>query len=119
MRALVDELAASIDEYRRAVPGHDRTVAFERLPRGGFLVSRLLPPSAILQGRPDYANQSVHCNWTHAGEDEHEMVEVPFNLHFAIDESERVVLRHGTRSFGGVSDIAEFLLKPVLFPGLK
>ena len=119
MRALVDELAASVDEFRRVAPQHDRSVAFERLPRGGFLASRSEAPRVFLQGRPDYADHVVSCNWTHPGEDGTEMVEVPFNLHFTVNEADQLALRHGSRSFSSLAELAEFLLTPVLFPGLK
>jgi hypothetical protein len=119
MQTLVDELEAAIFDYRHATLAQDGAIQFETLPRGGFLVSRDEPPRAILQCRPDYAAQTVTCNWAHAGEQENEMVEVPFNLHFTVDDSDTLGLRQGARAFHGVAEVAEFLLTPVLFPGLK
>mgnify|MGYP001297499006 FL=1 len=74
---------------------------------------------AILQGRPDYQLETVNCNWAHVGDNKGEMVEVPFNLHFTVDESDEVGLRYRSHTFEDVAEIAEFLLAPLLFPELR
>jgi len=119
LRALAAELAGAIEDYHRATPGRGDAIDFEPLPRGGFLVSRATPPRATLQCRPDYSTQALNCNWAHPGDEEGEMVEVPFNLHFTVDDADKLGFRHGARAFRGVAEVAEFLLTPVLFPGSK
>ncbi len=116
MRALVQEIAAALHEYRCSTDDGEHPVEFEVFPRDGFLVSRAGPSSAVLQCRPDYAEQIVYCNWAHAGDRETEIVESPFNLHFTVDESGRVGVQHGARVFYDIAEIAECLLTPVLFP---
>lgn len=116
MRSLVTEVAAAVEDYRRAVPGPEGTVEFESLPREGFLALRVDTPRVTLQCRPDYAGQTVHCSLTRPGSRPSEVVEVPFNLHFTVAGSDRVCLRHGAHSFTDVARVAEFLLSPVLFP---
>jgi len=116
MDAVVGEVRAVIDEYHRKVDAAGHQVEFEALPRGGFCVTRSILPRVGLECRPDYDAHALYCNMTRTEEQDSETVESVFNLNFFVDESNRVGLRHGTDLFHGVEQVAEFLLKPVLFP---
>lgn len=116
MRSLVTEVAAAVEDYRRALPSPEDTVEFDFLPQEGFIARRVDTPRVTLQCRPDYAGQTVYCSLTRPGRRPNEVVEVPFSLHFTVDASDRVGLRQGAHSFTDVAKVAEFLLSPVLFP---
>lgn len=116
MRGIFTEIQAVIDEYRRKA-GMGR-VEFQLLPREGFSVSRITPPRVGLECRPDYEMHALYCNLTRTVDLESEIVEWPFSLEFLANESDRVELRSGSRSFHEVDEVVEFLLKPVLFPSV-
>jgi hypothetical protein len=115
MRALVAELEAAVQDYRRATGDREGIVEFQSLPREGFVVSRTEAPRATLQCRPDYTSQAVYCNLARVGSRPDEMIEVPFNLYFTVSDANQVGLRHGAQTFD-VARAAAFLLTPVLFP---
>jgi hypothetical protein len=119
MRAVVTEVRAVVDEYQRAAETAASGVEFEELPHEGFCVTRTTAPRVELQCRPSYETQAVYCNMTRSNNPPGEPVERVFSLDFAVDESERVVVREGGRVFAGAADIVEFLVKPVLFPPLE
>ena len=116
MRAVVTEVRAAIDEYKRAAKAASSDVEFEELPHEGFCVMRITPPRVELQCRPSYETQAVYCNMTRSNDPPGEPVERVFSLDFAVDESEQVVLRDGARVLHTAGDTVEFLVKPVLFP---
>jgi hypothetical protein len=119
MRAVVAEVRAVIDEYKRAAQAAASDVEFEELPHEGFCVTRTTPPRVELQCRPSYETQAVYCNMTRSNNPPGEPVERVFSLEFTVNESERVVLREGTRVFQTAGDTVEVLVKPVLFPPLE
>jgi hypothetical protein len=116
MRAIVAEVRAVIDEYQRAAQAAATDVELDELPHEGFCVTRTTPPRVELQCRPSYDTQAVYCNMTRSNNPPGEPVERVFSLEFAVDESDRVVLREGTRIFHAAADVVELLVKPVLFP---
>jgi hypothetical protein len=116
MRAVVTEVRAVVDEYKRAAQAAESDVEFEELPHEGFCVTRTTPPRVELQCRPSYETQAVYCNVSRSNDPPGEPVERVFSLEFAVHESERVVLREGARVFHTAADTVEFLVKPVLFP---
>jgi hypothetical protein len=113
---VVTEVRAAIDEYKHAVQAAASDIEFEELPHEGFCVTRTTPPRVELQCRPSYETQVVYCNLTRSNDPPGEPVERVFNLDFAVDESERVVVREGARVLHTAGDVVEFLVKPVLFP---
>jgi len=115
MRQLVDEIGAAIEDFRE-LTGQAHEIRMQTLPRGGFLVSRTAGHSVTLQCRPDYAGHTVCCNLARTVDGQSTLVELPFNLHFTVDDHDRVGLRHGAQRFADVPRVAEFLLTPVLFP---
>jgi hypothetical protein len=47
---------------------------------------------------------------------ESEPHEIIFSLEITVDDLDRIALRHETTTFPNIGEVAEFLLKPVLFP---
>jgi hypothetical protein len=116
MRGIFAEVQAVIDEFRhKAGAGH---LEFQLLPREGFSLTRVTPPRVGLECRPDYEMHALYCNMTRTADLEGEIVEWPFSLEFITDDSDRVELRSGSRTFHAVDEVVEFLLKPVLFPSI-
>ena len=117
MRRLVAEAGTVVDEYRRETGGDD--IEFEELPREGFCITRARLPRVGLECRPDYELHVVYCNMTRGDTLDSETRELVFNLDLTVDDADRIVLRHETRTFQAPDEIVEFLLKPVLFPPLE
>lgn len=118
MRRLVAEVGAVVDEYRRRSGAGGDEIEFEALPREGFCITRIRLPRVGLECHPDYELHVVYCNMTRADTHESETRELVFNLDMAVDDSDRIGLRHETRTFQALDEVVEFLLKPVLFPPL-
>ena len=116
MRRLVAEVGAALDEYRKKSLVRADDIEFEPLPHEGFSITKASHPSVSLECRPSYEGQVLCCNLSRNDRDEGEIREWAFNLHFTVDDSDAVALRHEDRIFQNASDPAEFLLKPVLFP---
>jgi hypothetical protein len=118
MRQLVAEVGAAFEEYRQKAPTAADDLLLERLPQEGFSITKAGFPKVFLECRPDYAGQVVYCNLSRTDREASEIRvrEVAFNLHFTVTESDVVALRREPRIFQSPSDVAEFLLEPVLFP---
>lgn len=116
MRALVAQVSAIIDEYRRKADAGSDEIEFEALPHEGFCVTKTTLPKAGLECHPDYEAHVLYCNMTRAGDQGGDLVESVFSLDFTVDESDNVRLCHKTQMFESVDEAVEFLLKPVLFP---
>jgi len=119
MRRLVAEVGAVVAEYRRRTGAGSDEIEFEELPREGFCLTRARLPRVGLECRPDYELHVVYCNMTRADTHQSETRELVFNLDMTVDDSNRIAVRHETKTFQAPDEIAEFLLKPVLFPPLE
>lgn len=117
MRQLAEEIGAAVAEYREKAVAGDEEIVFEELPGGGFSVERRHLPSIALECRPDYEAHVIYCNMARTDNQETDVRESVFNLHFAVDEAGHVRFRDETGHLRGVDETGEFLLKPVLFPG--
>ena len=116
MRQLVAEVGAVVAEYRRKAPLSSNEIEFETLPHEGFRITRSTLPKVALECRPGYETHVVYCNMTRIDDRESDPQELVFNLDMTVDDSNRMALRHETAVFPTVGEVAEFLLKPVLFP---
>ena len=116
MRQLVEEAAAAVNEYQQKAQADSIEVEFEMLPEEGFCVTRSAAPKVTLECRPGYETHAVYCNVTRMDDPESEPQEIIFSLEITVDDSDRIALRHETTTFPNIGEVAEFLLKPVLFP---
>jgi hypothetical protein len=118
MRQLVAEVAAVVAEYREKAPSGTGDIEFETLPHEGFRITRPSLPKVSLECRPGYETHVFYCNRTRINSQEGEVQEIVFSLEMAVDDANRLVLRHESGAFPSVGEAAEFLLKPVLFPSI-
>ena len=116
MVRLASAIGAAVDEYKeKARVGSDK-IDFEPLPRESFRVTKVTLPSINLECHPDYDGHVVYCNMARSDSHESGACELEFALQVIADGLGNLELRDGNRSFANVDDVAEFLLKPVLFP---
>jgi hypothetical protein len=118
MRQLVAEVDAVLAEYREKAPFGGRDIEFEPLPHEGFCITRSTLPKVTLECRPGYETHVVYCNRTRIDSHDSEAEELVFSLDMTVDEANRIGLRHDSGTFPNVGEVAEFLLKPVLFPSV-
>jgi hypothetical protein len=116
MNELAAEIQAVVDEYVRLTQSESHQLEYEALPGGGFCVTRVSPPRAGLECRPDYEMHVVYCNMTRTDDPQSDPRELVFNLGFSVDDADQVALCHESRTFRSVAEVAELLLEPVLFP---
>ena len=119
MLRLVSAIRAAVEEYKeKAHVGSDK-LDFEPLPRGSFRVTKVGFPSVDLECHPDYDGHVVYCNMVRIASRESGASEMDFGLQITADDLDNLELRHDNRPFANVDDVAEFLLKSVLFPPLQ
>jgi hypothetical protein len=119
MRAVLAEVAAVFEEYRRGASAFAAKIELEELPHEAFCVTRTARPRVDLQCRPSYETQAVYCNLTRTSGPDNEPVERVFSLDFTVDDADNVALREGSQTFPTAAEAVEFLVKPVLFPPLE
>jgi hypothetical protein len=116
IRELVTDIAAAVSEYHDKSGGGSSAVRFEALPHEGFFIERPVPLRVQLECRPDYAGEVIYCNMTSGEGRQPEAYERAFTLHFVVDESDNLGLRHENRALRTIDEVVEFLVRPVLFP---
>jgi hypothetical protein len=115
MRGLLAEVGAALDEYRQKAPERADDMVFDLLPHEGFSITKASFPQTYLECRPNYAGHVLCCNFSRTDLEESRVYESAFNLLFTVNDSDEVVLLR-ERKFQNPSAVAEFLLKPALFP---
>jgi hypothetical protein len=118
MRQLVAEISAALDEYRQKAATRADAITFGRLPQDGFSLTKASFPKVSLECRADYAAQVLYGNLSRTDQEAHEIRvrELAFTLQFTVSDGDVIALRREPRVFHHVSDAAQFLLEPVLFP---
>ena len=116
MRRLVAEAGAVVTEYQQKAGAGGSAIEFETLPQEGFRVTRSGLPKVALECRPGYETHALYCNMTRIDDRESDPQEIVFSLGIAVDDSNRITLRHESVAFPSLDDVVEFLLRPVLFP---